>query len=568
MRVLTVDEMRSVEAAADESGHSYAEMMERAGRGVASALMARMDVNGKRILVLVGPGNNGGDGLVAARHLAEAGAKVACYLLKPRDEEDANYQAIQDLELFTADSEKDQRWSVLRQVVSTADVIIDALLGTGVHLPLSGTVAQLLVRVREELEASRPKRLAARTLRAPSRPGPAISTAYVVAVDGPSGLDYETGEIDPEALPADLTVTFAYPKRGHFLSPGAAACGDLVVADIGVDRKLAQDLLGDPEWVVATAEMVGRMLPDRPDDAHKGTFGRALLVAGSINYTGAAYLAAKAAARVGAGLVTLAIPLAVHSALAAKISEATYLILPQAMGIVSPDAVGLLMERVGDYKAMLLGPGLTQEKEAAEFVHELFQAKSYAKRKGRIGFQTGDAPAAGEERDEDSTFPPLVVDADGLNALASLDEKDWWQRLPPSSVLTPHPGEMARLMHVEIGEVQADRVGIASEMAAEWGHIVLLKGAHSVVANPQGQVVILPFATPSLATAGSGDVLAGALVGLLAQGMPPFDAAVAAAYLHGLSGSWVEEEIGPAGAVASDLLSHLPRAIASAKAAG
>ncbi len=435
------------------------------------------------------------------------------------------------------------------------------------HLPLSGTVAQLLSRVREELADCRSERLAAQTLQAPDRPNPPVDTAYVVAVDGPSGLDYETGEIDPEALSADLTVTFAYPKRGHFLNPGAAACGNLVVADIGMDPRLAQNLLGDPQLEVATAEMVGRMLPDRPDDAHKGTFGRALLVAGSINYTGAAYLAAKGAARVGAGLITLAIPLAIHNALAAKISEATYLILPQAMGIVSPDAVGLLMERIGDYKAMLLGPGLTQEKEATEFVYELFQAKSSPKRKGRIGFQVGDAPARDEGMAEASTFPPLVVDADGLNALASLDEKDWFQRLPPSSILTPHPGEMARLMGVEIDEVQADRVGIAAEMAVEWGHIVLLKGAHSVVAGPQGRVVVLPYATPALATAGSGDVLAGALVGLLAQGMPPFDAAVAGAYLHGLSGSWVEEEIGPAGAVASDLLSRLPRAITSVQAA-
>jgi hydroxyethylthiazole kinase-like uncharacterized protein yjeF len=565
MRVLTVDEMRQVEAAADETGHSYAEMMERAGHGVAEALMARKDVQEQRILILVGPGNNGGDGLVAARHLAEAGARVACYLLKPREEGDVNFRAIRDLEMFTADAVSDQRWRVLQQLVSTADVIIDALLGTGAHLPLGGTVARLLAQLKAGVKASRQEQLAALTLRDLHRPGASTHPPYIVAVDGPSGLDYDSGEIDPEALPADMTVTFAYPKRGHFLHSGAAACGDLVVADIGVDPDLARKLLGDPTLQVVTAEMVGQLLPGRQRDAHKGTFGKALLVAGSINYTGAAYLAASGATRVGTGLVTLAIPAAIHNALAAKISEATYLILPQVMGIISEEGVGLLMEKAGDYQALLLGPGLTQEKEAVGFVHELFQASVHPRRRGRIGFQAGGAADALTETDQ-AAIPPLVVDADGLNALALLEGEDWWRRLPANSVLTPHPGEMARLMGVETSEVLADRLGIAGEMAREWGHVVVLKGAHTVVADPGGTVVVQPFSTPALATAGTGDVLAGAIVGLLAQGLAPFDAAVAGAYRHGLAGSWAEKEVGSAGAVASDLLPLLPQAIAAVRA--
>jgi hydroxyethylthiazole kinase-like uncharacterized protein yjeF len=567
MRVLTVEEMRRVEAASDESGHSYAEMMERAGRGVAEALMARQAVNGGRILVLVGPGNNGGDGLVAARHLAEAGAEVACYLLKPRAPDDPNFQAVREHELFVAEATKDQHWRVLRQLVAGADVVIDALLGTGVRLPLKGTVAELLGRVRDGLQARRAGQAAAHILRPPSCPARHAGRAgtqaapLIVAVDGPSGLDYDSGGLDPQALPADLTVTFAYPKQGHFLFPGAAVCGDLVVADIGVDPRLAQELLGEPTLEVATAEMIGAWLPDRPRDAHKGTFGKALLVAGSINYAGAAYLAAAGAARVGTGLVTLAVPAAVHSALAAKISEATYLILPQAMGVVAPAAVGLLVEKMGDYQAMLLGSGLTQEKEAVEFVHKLFRAQAPPRRKGRIGFQVGGAPEEGDGEDEREVFPPLVVDADGLNALAMLEGEEWWRRLPVPSVLTPHPGEMARLMGVETREVQADRLAAATEMAPRWGHVVVLKGAHTVVAGPDGRVVVLPFATPALATAGSGDVLAGAIVGLLAQGLTPFNAALAGAYLHGLAGSWAGEEIGLAGAVASDLLPRLPKAL-------
>jgi NAD(P)H-hydrate epimerase len=328
-----------------------------------------------------------------------------------------------------------------------------------------------------------------------------------------------------------------------------------------VDPALTSDLLGDPGVEVASAERIAPLLPVRPRDAHKGTFGRALLAVGSVNYTGAAFLAASGATRVGAGLVTLAVPGAIHSALAGKISEATYVILPQVMGIVAPDAVGLLMDTMQDYQALLVGSGLTQEKEAVEFVHKLFQTALHPKRRPHIGFQTGAAPAREEADEERSAFPPLVVDADALNALAVMDDQEWWAHLPPLSVLTPHPGEMARLMRVKTAEVQADRVGVATAMAARWGHVVLLKGAHTVVAAPDGRAVVLPFATSALATAGSGDVLAGAVVGLLAQGLAAFDAAVSGAYLHGMAGLWAEQEIGRAGAVASDLLLRLPRAI-------
>jgi NAD(P)H-hydrate epimerase len=557
MRILTVEDMRRVEAAADEGGHSYAGMMERAGRGVAEALLARRDVQGKRVLVLVGPGNNGGDGLVAARYLAQAGAEAACYLLRPRDEGDANFQAAREHEISISDAGADQDWQTLRQLVAGADVIVDALLGTGVRLPLRGTVGELLEQVHESLRARRARQLSARALNAPARPSAPLPAPLVVAVDGPSGLDYVSGELDPLALAANVSVTFAFPKPGHFLLPGAAACGELVVADIGISPGLTQELLGPAQLQVATSEWVGALLPPRPAGAHKGTFGKALLVAGSINYTGAAHLAASGAARVGAGLITLAVPAALHGALAARSSQATFLLLPQALGVVAPEAVSLLLERAKDYQAMLLGPGLTQEKEAVEFVQQLFQAEGPGKRKV-IGFQADRSAPAGQEQ---PALPPLVVDADGLNALAALEGEEWWQRLPPTSVLTPHPGEMARLMGVQTGEVQANRLAAARDMAARWGHVVVLKGAYTLVAHPGGQTVILPFATPALATAGSGDVLAGAIVGLLAQGLRPFDAALAGAYLHGLAGSWAAEEIGQAGVIASDLLPRLPRAV-------
>jgi NAD(P)H-hydrate repair Nnr-like enzyme with NAD(P)H-hydrate dehydratase domain/NAD(P)H-hydrate repair Nnr-like enzyme with NAD(P)H-hydrate epimerase domain len=498
---------------------------------------------------------------VAARYLSEAGANVACYLLKPRDGEDANFAAVRERELFVADATTDQRLRVLHQLVTSADVIIDALLGTGVHLPLEGSVAVMLERVSAGLKTRRSESASARKLTGLNDPAKAKAPALIVAVDGPSGLDCDSGDIDPQALAADVTVTFARPKWGHFLFPGAGACGDLVVADIGIDERLLRKIVDEATVEIVTPAMIAPLLPTRSRDAHKGTFGKALVVAGSINYTGAAFLAASGAARVGAGLVTLAVPAAIHGPLAAKISEATFLILPQAMGIVAPNACSLLLETMGTYQAMLLGPGLTQEKEVVEFVDQLFQSAVHPTRTSRIGFQVGTAPEGTPKPSGEPRFPPLVVDADGLNALAALHDAEWWRRLPPNTVLTPHPGEMARLMGGTAAEVQGDRLGVAKEMAVQWGHVVLLKGAFTVVAAPDGRAIILPFATPALATAGSGDVLAGAIVGLLAQGLAPFDAAVVGAYVHGLAGQWANREIGPSGSVAGDLLPRLPRAL-------
>ncbi len=569
MYVLNVDEMRRLEQAADDSGHSYDQMMELAGKGVAEAIMARRPVKGRRILVLVGPGNNGGDGLVAARYLAEAGARVACYLLKPRASDDLNYQKVCALNLVLKQAAEDENWSALGQLVESADVIVDALLGTGVRLPLRGSAAELLERLGQRLEKRRARaEVHRRRLVAPAQPAfpPApLSTSparppLMVAVDGPTGLDYDSGQLDPLAPQADLTATFANPKRGHFLFPGAAAVGELVVVDIGIDPALQPEL----PLQVATPAMIAGLLPNRPPDAHKGSFGKALLVVGSINYTGAAHLAAASAGRVGAGLVTLGVPQAIHAPLAAQVSEATYLILPQVMGVISPAAADLIQEKVENYRALLLGSGLTQEKEALEFVDQLL-IPTTARKKGHIGFR----PEEEEPLETQASLPPLVVDADGLNALAQLEDQAWWKWLPAPSVLTPHPGEMARLMGVTTQEVQAERLQAAAGMAAKWGHVVVLKGAHTLVAEPgpaagseqAGRVVILPFANPALATAGTGDVLAGAIVGLLAQGLPPFEAALAGAYVHGLAGEMAGEEIGPAGVVAGDLIPRLPQAL-------
>jgi hydroxyethylthiazole kinase-like uncharacterized protein yjeF len=334
--------------------------------------------------------------------------------------------------------------------------------------------------------------------------------------------------------------------------PGAGAVGDIVVADIAIPADLANDVLLE----MTTAGQIRDWLPSRPHSAHKGTFGRVLIVAGSANYVGAAALAGAAATRVGAGLVTMALPLPIQPAVAAQLVEATYLLLPHDLGVIASGAVKVLGEKMGEYEALLLGPGLTQEKETIAFVHA-FLGLERMERKGHIGFRAS-WEAQELERPE---LPPLVVDADGLNALAKVS--DWWKVLPPGTILTPHPGEMARLIGGETTarEIQADREGVARSMAAEWGAVVVLKGALTVVAGPDGREVVVPFANAGLATAGSGDVLAGAIVGLRAQGMDAFEAAVAGTYLHGLAGELARVDLGDMGMVAGDLPPRLPLAL-------
>jgi ADP-dependent NAD(P)H-hydrate dehydratase / NAD(P)H-hydrate epimerase len=481
-----------------------------------------------------------------------------------------------------------------------ADVVVDALLGTGVARPISGALAELLEAVGQGMALRSQEEALAASDQEPAQPASSRSAAQalhpvadfdflrlpiyspsslpqVVAVDCPSGLNCDTGVLDPASLRADLTVTFANPKVGHFVGDGPAACGRLEVADIGTDPSLADDITVQ----LATPQFVQVLLPARPTDGHKGTFGKALVVAGSVNYTGAAHLAGAAAYRVGAGLVTLGVIPSIHSILAAASLETTWLILAEELGVIGPDAVKTLAEKAGDYDALLVGPGLTQEKEAVQFVQRLLGIGE--RRRASVGFVASQTTAA--VHSESSVARPAsagpsvgflahsqphapaanpealrrlswVIDADALNALAQSER--WHEHLPPQAILTPHPGEMARLCGCSAREVQANRIGLAREKAAAWNAVIVLKGAYTVVAAPDDRAVVLPFANPALATAGSGDVLAGAIVGALAQGLAPFDAAVVGGYLHGLAGELARQELGEAGVVAGDLLGRLP----------
>ncbi|HEY88976.1 MAG TPA: NAD(P)H-hydrate dehydratase [Thermoflexia bacterium] len=549
MRILSVAEIQELEQAAAATGHSYQRMMDLAGQGVARAILEGQPVKGCRVLVLVGPGNNGGDGLVAARYLAGAGAQVTAYLSRPRNpESDPVFKAAVEQGVVVHTHVDETEGSELRRLLSRSQLLIDALLGTGAKPPLRGNIAAILRVIQAALAQRRQRPLTSLNRLQQQRP----STLFIVAVDGPSGLDFDTGETDPLTLPAQITVTFAHPKPGHFRFPGAELTGELVVAEIGIPAEVTPSPDGP---ALATPQLIRAWLPPRGNNAHKGTFGKALLVAGSVNYTGAAALAAQAAVCSGAGLVTLGTAGSLHASLVPLVPEVTYLLLPEVLGAITVDALATLRKPLEEYDALLVGPGLGQAPETVEFIKELC---GHNLRKRRPGFLSAEKIAETRKRRQ---LPPLIVDADGLNILGA--QPNWPELLPPKSILTPHPGEMARLTGLSVAEIQASRWQVAREYAQKWGQVVVLKGAFTVVAAPDGRALLLPFANAGLASAGTGDVLAGVIVALRAQGLEAFEAAVTGAYLHALAGELARQEYGEAGMRASDVVHALPEAFLS-----
>ncbi len=534
-KIVSVEEMRAIEQAADSAGLTYDQMMTNAGKAVAGVILDRLpEPAGKRVAILVGSGNNGGDGLVAGDILAEAGAQVSVYVVKPRPAPDPHLEAIKSRGLLVAEAEQDQRSRVLTNMISTADVILDAVLGTGLKLPLKGPAKSVLGTAN--------KVLAKRTT------GPLI-----VAVDCPSGLDTDSGEAADEALTADITVTLAAAKAGLLRFPGAKKVGQLIVADIGIPSNHQE--LADVELELATKEGVREWLPLRPKDSHKGTFGQVVVIGGSILLPGAAVLAGTAAYRSGAGLVTLAVPSPVQHLLAAQLPEATWILLPHDMGIVNESAVEVLVNAVSGTPVLLIGPGMGRDESASRFLRRLLGAEGGGHR-GRLGF----LPEAPENGEPGLGLGACVVDADALSLLPDIE--DWPKRLPRDTVLTPHPGEMATLTGEDKEALQADRVASAKKWAAEWGHVVVFKGAFTVVAAADGRVSVLPFATSALASAGTGDVLAGTIAGLRAQGVGGYEAAVLGGYIHGVAGVTAAQMLGSeASVMAGDVFGALPEAM-------
>ncbi len=512
MKIVTSDQMRLLEQRSESAGVSTDSLMENAGLAVARSVRRRLGrVVGTQVVVVAGKGNNGGDGLVVARRLRSWGGRVTVCLTGPRPPGDPKLALVVSQGSAVVHLDIDAGLAQLRESLASADLVVDAVLGTGRSRPIEGVLEEIL-RVVAGARARR-------------------SGLNVMALDLPTGLDADSGAVDPACLAADATVTLGRPKPGLYAFPGAEYTGQVEIVDIGIPAGLD----GDIPLALMTREWAAALLPRRPLSAHKGTFGRTMVVAGSRNYPGAAYLAATAAGRAGAGLVTLAIPESLRTPVAARAAEATYLPLPESSpGMPGEQAAALVLENLDGYSALLVGCGLGQAPETGRLVE---------------GLLLSGAP-----------LPPAVIDADGLNLLPKQGGADWWKRLLSPAVLTPHPGEMAWLTDLSTQAVGEDRIGVAVRSAGSWDKVVVLKGAFTVVACPSGRAMMSPFANPGLASAGTGDVLAGAIAGLLSQGMPLEDAATLGVYLHGLAGDLATAEMGTTGMLAGDLLSTLPKA--------
>ncbi len=535
-RLVSVAEMRALEQAAFARGVTPAALMETAGLAVARVLRRWLGscpartahsaapglavpsgcgpLADQTLLYLIGSGNNGGDGLIVARALAPYARATRIYLVRDRGD-DPLIAAAQAAGAVVYPGTTDAGRNRLTTWLREASVVVDAILGIGASPPLRGPAQAVLAAVRQARRGAWPR---------------------AVAVDVPSGIDSDNGQTDPAAFAADTTISTGPAKLGLYLPPAAGLVGRIQ----SVDLELSAEVLATVpiRTVLATAPALAAQLPPRPAASHKGTFGKALVVGGCMQYTGAPGLAARAAGRVGAGLVTLGLAASIQPIVGATLLDATYWPLPDGTtGSLGPPAAAPLLAAAESYDAVLIGPGLGRAPGVDEFVAIIVR-----------GLATGsEQPRA------------VVVDADALNALAGT--AIWSELAPGRCILTPHPGEMARLVGCSVAEVQARRVPIAREAAQRWQQIVVLKGAPTVVAAPDGLVTVLPFANPALATAGTGDVLAGTIVGLLAQGVTPHAAARLGVWLHGTAGERVRAQRGVAGAAASDLLPQLPAAI-------
>ncbi|MDF0650870.1 MAG: bifunctional ADP-dependent NAD(P)H-hydrate dehydratase/NAD(P)H-hydrate epimerase [Nitrospira sp. LK265] len=510
-KIITAAQMQDLDRRTISEAHIPATtLMERAGSGVASCLEQRLGpLRGKTVTVVCGKGNNGGDGFVAARLLRRRHANVHVLAMTPitdlsRDAATMYKQFVRgagksSVRLFTSKSQ-------IQVLLQDSDILIDALLGTGLSSAVTGRYAEAIDSINET-----------------DRP--------VVAVDLPSGLHADTGMILGRAVRASLTVTFGLPKLGLYQNCGIDLAGEVAVVDIGIPPAYIDSV--ESRTTLITEHEVRTYLPRRQPSSHKGTFGHVGIIAGSVGKTGAAAMAARAALRVGAGLVTVAVPTSVNDILEAKLLEVMTVPMPETKArTFARTSLDRLVAFMTARTAIAIGPGLSTHPETVELVQGL------TKQLDR----------------------PAVLDADALNALTGRTAILASCKTPP--IITPHPGEMARLEADATPQtVNSDRIGTASRFARERGLFVVLKGARTVVARPDGAVAICPTGNPGMATAGTGDVLTGMVVGLLAQGLPSWEAACAATYLHGAAGDLAAARNGQAGLIAGDVIEEIPNAL-------
>ncbi len=525
IKLCTVDEVRRAEEEAAARDLSFSELMARAGQAVAALIeelaSCAQNATGRRALFLVGPGKNGGDGLVAAGLLAARGWDCSIWTW--------NRPTVGDVPV-ARDLLERCRWvgtDGLDSVLETCDVIIDAVFGIGGRPTLPDDVADVFAAAyRQRVQRG----------------------TVLVAVDVPSGIDSDTGAADPRAFRADLTVMIGLPKVGAYRVPALRYTGVIEFVDIGLPRpQQTADAIA-----LVTEDDVRDWLPRREADTHKWAVGSLLVVGGAPGYYGAPRLAAAAALRSGTGLVTLAVPRSLVSSIAASLAEVTFIPAPDGDVGAGERWAQAVRDALPRYAALLVGPGLGQDRPAEELVRALFGIG--AQRRGALGFAAGDAGATASP----TPFAGYaVVDADGLNWLAKL--APWHENLRTARlILTPHPGELARLLGTEVDEILADPWKAAREAACRFGQHVVLKTGHPVVAAPDGSLLVAPQTHAALATAGTGDVLAGVIAGLAAQGLHPLAASAAGLFVANQAALRAVARRGTLSMLAGDIVEELP----------
>jgi NAD(P)H-hydrate epimerase len=520
--------MKELEKQANSAGFPYAEMMRTAGEGIAAFIIGRFGRDGKNTAVgLIGKGNNGGDTLIAITSLQQAGWNTLALLVGERGSKDPLLAA------YTASGGVMVDIAALRDSHlegQDAGIILDGVYGTGFHPPLPDPVIQAFKSVHF-----------------------ALPKFTWIAVDCPSGVDCETGEVSPGTPTAKWTISLEAVKNGLLTETGFPYCGEFAVVDLGLTRYDTSQ--GAADDIVADDHFLRETLPLRQAFSHKGSYGKTLVVGGSVNYPGAPVLAGRAAYAVGTGLVQVAVPESIGQTAPVGNPELTWLILEDGGGIISELAAETLRDNLPAAHSIVIGPGMGRENTTQKFISRLLLEPSNPQ-KMRAGFAGMSAGAANEHINH--ALPPTVIDADGLYHLSK--EGAWQDMCRARLVLTPHPGEMALLSGLSVEEIQTERIRIAKEYARMWNQVVVLKGALTVVAEPGGKAAVVPIASASLAKAGTGDVLAGIIGGLLAQSIEPWQAAAAGAYMHARAGLFAEETVGCSESVlASDVIRAIPR---------
>jgi len=514
MKVLTAAQMREIDRRTiEEFGLPGPILMENAGLQVVGVLRNELGLQpGDRVVVVAGKGNNGGDGLVVARHLFNQGLDVRVMLMgkteEVRGDAALNLQIALKIGVPLLEVRDELAWKKHKKILKETPVIVDALFGTGLSNPLQGLYAEMVEEINR-------------------------SGAFVLSVDLPSGLSSDTFEIIGPCVRADLTVTLAAPKIAHVFPPAEEFVGELLVADISIPPFL----LADKDLKLELVEMES-LLPyfqPRKRDTHKGTYGHLLILAGSFGKAGAAAMAGKAALKMGAGLVTVATAESCLPQVARFMPELMTEPLPETPArTISEKALPRVLELLKGKDALLLGPGLSTDPSTASLVLNLLEKLK-------------------------STRIPVIIDADGLNILASRPES--LKALPGKTVLTPHPGEFSRLTGVSTQEVLKNRLQLTPEFALNHKIFLVLKGYRTLVVSPEGRVMINPTGNPGMATGGSGDVLSGLIASETMQVEDLLQAVVNAVFVHGLSGDLAAEKIGEKSLTATDLIKFLPAAI-------